>query len=69
MNRAMKLYARVDKVHSQTEYIFHNEFWGSRDIVLNALDNVAARKYVDMRCIRSGTALLDSGTLGPKGHV
>ncbi len=69
MNREIRLFARVDKVHPPTDHIFHNEFWGSRDIVLNALDNVAARKYIDGRCIRAQTALLDSGTLGPKGHV
>lgn len=28
-----------------------------------------ARKYIDQRCTTSKTALIDSGTLGPKGHV
>jgi len=28
-----------------------------------------ARKYIDQRCVVSKTALLESGTLGPKGHV
>jgi len=36
---------------------------------MNALDNVAARRYVDKRCVQSKVALLESGTLGPKGHV
>lgn len=30
---------------------------------------MAARKYVDSRCVTAKTALLESGTLGPKGHV
>lgn len=38
-------------------------------IVANALDNVAARRYVDSRCVNAHTPLLESGTLGPKGHV
>ena len=35
----------------------------------NALDNVQARRYVDMRCVNAKVPLLESGTLGPKGHV
>lgn len=35
----------------------------------NALDNVQARRYVDRRCVDNKKALLESGTLGPKGHV
>ena len=38
-------------------------------MVTNALDNVAARRYIDGRCVVARTPLLESGTLGPKGHV
>lgn len=38
-------------------------------IVTNALDNVQARRYVDQRCTENRVPLLESGTLGPKGHV
>jgi len=38
-------------------------------VVANALDNVQARRYVDMRCVNAKIPLLESGTLGPKGHV
>jgi hypothetical protein len=34
--------------------------------VVNALDNVNARLYVDQRCVYFGKPLLESGTLGPK---
>jgi hypothetical protein len=30
---------------------------------------VKARLFIDAQCIASKTALIDSGTLGPKGHV
>jgi len=33
------------------------------------LDNVHARRYVDQRCVSNRIPLLESGTLGPKGHV
>ena len=39
------------------------------DIVTNALDNVQARQYVDLRCVENKVALLESGTLSTKGHV
>lgn len=36
------------------------------DVVVNALDNVNARLYVDSRCVYFNKPLLESGTLGPK---
>ena len=36
------------------------------DVVVNALDNVDARMYVDGRCVYFQKALLESGTLGTK---
>lgn len=38
-------------------------------VVTNALDNIHARRYIDARCVTAKTPLLESGTLGPKGHV
>ena len=38
-------------------------------IITNALDNIQARRYVDQRCLENRRPLLESGTLGPKGHV
>ena len=69
MNERLSIYARVDKVHPPTQHVFHNGFWKTRSVILNALDNVAARRYVDSRSVRVATPLIDSGTLGPKGHV
>lgn len=34
--------------------------------MVNALDNVNARLYVDARCVYFCKPLLESGTLGPK---
>ena len=63
------LYAKLDKVCEETENIFSDEFFSSLDFVANALDNVNARRYVDTRCVSNRKPLLESGTLGPKGHV
>ncbi len=35
----------------------------------NALDNIQARRYIDARCVSARTPMIESGTLGPKGHV
>lgn len=59
----------VEKVYDQTEMLFSNTFFEKLDAVTNALDNVNARRYVDSRCVKNRKPLLESGTLGPKGHV
>lgn len=71
MNPALKgnIIARLDKVFEGTAHIFTDSFFEGLTIVTNALDNIQARKYVDARCVTSKTPLLESGTLGPKGHV
>ena len=71
MNPDLKghLLARLDKVHEGTSNIFTDEFFERMTIVTNALDNIQARKYIDARCVTARTPLIESGTLGPKGHV
>jgi ubiquitin-activating enzyme E1 len=71
MNKYLKghIVARLDKVHEGTSHIFTDKFFEDLKVVTNALDNVQARRYVDMRCVTAKTPLLESGTLGPKGHV
>ena len=71
MNPLLKghLHARLDKVHEGTANIFTDKFFEDLTVVTNALDNVQARRYIDMRCVNAKTPLIESGTLGPKGHV
>ena len=71
MNKELKgnIIARLEKVHEGTNHIFTDQFFEGLTIVTNALDNLAARRYVDARCVTAKTPLLESGTLGPKGHV
>ena len=71
MNPKMEghIFAKLDKVCEETENFFSDKFFSSLDFVANALDNVNARRYVDNRCVANRKPLLESGTLGPKGHV
>lgn len=66
LNPSFKPKALQNRVSPETEGVFNDSFWGSLDIVVNALDNVAARLYVDSRCVYFKKPLLESGTLGPK---
>ena len=52
----------------ETENIFNDKFWESLDFVVNAVDNIRARLYVDSRCVWYGKPLLESGTLGTKAN-
>ncbi|XP_019626909.1 PREDICTED: ubiquitin-like modifier-activating enzyme 6 [Branchiostoma belcheri] len=51
------------------EKLYNDTFFESQDLCVNALDNVEARRYMDSRCVSNQRALLESGTMGPKGHV
>eukprot|EP00917_Polyrhabdina_sp_WS-2016_P010996 GHVP01024131.1.p1 GENE.GHVP01024131.1~~GHVP01024131.1.p1 ORF type:complete len:990 (+),score=174.53 GHVP01024131.1:3-2972(+) len=58
-----------EKIGQESEEIFTEEFFSSIDIVINGLDNVQARRYIDGRCVFHGKPLLESGTLGAKGNT
>lgn len=60
---------RLDRVGAETENIFDDTFFAPLDFVANALDNMEARKYVDLRCVFYRKPLLESGTLGTKGNT
>lgn len=71
MNPKLKdhIFPRLDKVHPGTQNIYSEKFFSSQTIVMNALDNITARLYIDQQCVNARVPLIDSGTLGPKGHV
>ncbi|ESL12036.1 ubiquitin-activating enzyme E1 [Trypanosoma rangeli SC58] len=69
INHDLQVTSFVEKVSPETEGIFNEKFWDSHALVLNALDNVESRKYVDSRCLFYKKALFESGTLGTKCNV
>ena len=64
MNPNINVIAKLSRVEPETENIYTEDFFDLLDIVLNALDNVKARLYIDSRCVSSCKPLIESGTLG-----
>ncbi|KAG2466376.1 UBA6 enzyme, partial [Polypterus senegalus] len=69
INPQVKINARLNKVCPATENIYSDEFYSKLDVVVTALDNVEARRYIDSRSVSNQRPLLDSGTMGTKGHT
>ncbi|KAL1480006.1 hypothetical protein MTO96_051395, partial [Rhipicephalus appendiculatus] len=69
MNPEVNIVVHEDRVGSETENVYNDDFFESLDGVANALDNVDARQYMDRRCVYYRKPLLESGTLGTKGNV
>ena len=62
----MKVKAFTNEVGDTSENMFNSSFWNNKNVIINALDNVEARKYVDSKCVLHKKTLLESGTLGSK---
>lgn len=69
MNQALKIKAMEVRVGHDTEDTFDDTFWEGLDCVVNALDNIQARLYVDSRCVWFAKPLLESGTLGTSANA
>jgi ubiquitin-activating enzyme E1 len=69
INPALRIRALQNRVSPETEGVFDDAFWERLDVVVNALDNVNARLYVDSRCVYFDKPLLESGTLGTKANT
>ncbi|KAI9118197.1 hypothetical protein K1719_010529 [Acacia pycnantha] len=66
INPSFNIEALQNRVGPETENVFDDAFWENLSVVINALDNVNARLYVDQRCLYFQKPLLESGTLGAK---
>lgn len=49
--------------------VFNSSFYNNISGVCTAVDNLAARIYMDSQCVERRKNLLDSGILGTAGHV
>ncbi|XP_053205486.1 ubiquitin-like modifier-activating enzyme 1 isoform X2 [Panonychus citri] len=69
MNPQINILPHQNRVCPETEKVYSDEFYENLDGVLNALDNVEARIYMDRRCVYYRKPLIDAGTLGTAGNV
>ncbi len=69
INPHLNITAYQEKVASDTEHLFGDDFYDKLSGVCTALDNVEARLYVDQRCVFYRLPMLESGTLGTKGNT
>ena len=68
MNPDFNVTAFTDLVAPNTEGLFNDAFWEGKDFIVNAVDNIKARLYVDSKCVWYEKPLLESGTLGTKAN-
>lgn len=68
MNPEINTRALSVKVCEETEDVLNEAFYAAKDLIVNALDNVRTRKYVDTQCVLYSRPLLESGTMGPKSN-
>ncbi|XP_064931061.1 ubiquitin-like modifier-activating enzyme 7 isoform X2 [Columba livia] len=69
MNPDVRVTAHQNQVGPATELLYGDDFFQRLDGVASALDTLEARAYLESRCLRCRTPLLDSGTEGPRGNV
>ncbi|KAM6301461.1 ubiquitin-like modifier-activating enzyme 6 [Aegotheles albertisi] len=69
INPYLKIDSYINKVCPATENTYSDEFYTKQDVIVTALDNVEARRYIDSRCVANLRPLVDSGTMGTKGHT
>uniref|UniRef100_A0A8C9LAA2 E1 ubiquitin-activating enzyme n=1 Tax=Pavo cristatus TaxID=9049 RepID=A0A8C9LAA2_PAVCR len=69
INPCLKIDSYINKVCPATENTYSDEFYTGQDVIVTALDNVEARRYIDSRCVANLRPLIDSGTMGTKGHT
>ena len=54
---------------SKNKQIFNENFWNEQTFIIDAVDNIQTRNYIDNQCTLYGKCHIDSGILGTKGHV
>ena len=51
MNNDLSVKSMTSLVAPSTEDIFNTDFWDGLDFVVNAVDNIKVRLYVDSKCV------------------
>lgn len=54
------------RVCTETEGLFNDKFWESKDFIVCAVDSARARHYIDAKCVWLEKPLLEAGIEGVK---
>ena len=57
---------RQSRIGPENEHIYDEKFWNDKTYIINSVDNIEPRKYIDKQCTFYEKPLIDSGTLGTK---
>ena len=68
MNKDFNCISFKKRVEQESENFFDEEFWNKQDFIINAVDNIEARKYIAEQSLIFKKILIDSGTLGTKAN-
>ena len=55
-------------VNDNSRDVFDDEFFEKQDIIISAVDNISARKYIDKLCTFYNKIFIDAGTLGTSAN-
>ena len=68
MNKNFNCASFKIRVDQESENFFDEEFWNKQDFIINAVDNIEARKYIAEQSLIYKKILFDSGTHGTKAN-
>ena len=69
MNDDFQCCSYQQKVCKESENIFNQKFWIKQNLIILAVDNNEARRYINSQCIKYEKVLINSGTLGTEGKT
>ena len=68
INKDINLISQNYLVSKDTRDIYNDIFWEKQDLIISAVDNISARKYIDNLCTFYNKIFLDTGTEGTKAN-
>ena len=68
INNDINLISNNYLVCNGTRDIYDDDFWEKQDLIISAVDNMAARKYIDNLCTFYDKIFVDAGTEGTKAN-
>lgn len=68
INNDINLISQNYLVSKDTRDIYDDTFWEKQDLIISAVDNISARKYIDSLCTFYNKIFIDAGTEGTKAN-